>query len=100
MSQETGGRNQTLQVAKREIIVPRVRKQEYEIGNLAAISEKFGGKLIGFDIADPSSNPPEHVMNAMVRALKRPDASHYSRIRGLPAFVTAAAKFYEDHFDV
>jgi aspartate/methionine/tyrosine aminotransferase len=89
-----------LELPKREVILPRIRDQDYEIGNLAAIAEKFGGKLIGFDVADPSSDTPPQVMKAMFRALKRPDATHYTRIRGLPAFVTTVAKFYDDHFGV
>jgi aspartate/methionine/tyrosine aminotransferase len=89
-----------LELSKREVILPRVRNQDYEIGDLASIDAKFGGKLVGFDIADPSSGPPPRVMKAMISALKRPEATHYSRIRGHPAFVTSVAKFYASHFGV
>lgn len=65
-----------------------------------ALGSKFKGNLIGFDIADPTSDPPVHVMKAMIRALNRPDASHYTRIRGLPDFVNEVANFYDSHFQV
>ena len=88
------------ELSNKEVILERVRNQDYEIGDLASIAAKFGGKLIGFDIADPSSATPPRVMRAMINALKRPEAMHYSRIRGHPKFVTSVAKFYDTHFGV
>ncbi len=83
-----------------KILLPEVIEHEYEIGFLASLGAKYSGKTIGFDIAEPSFNTPAHIKKAMVDALKRKDATHYTRIRGLPEFVTAVSKFYSRRFGI
>ncbi len=81
-----------------QIILPRVREHEYEIDTLMGLGARAKGDLISFDVADPSSDTPAHVKKAMVEALKRSDATHYSRIRGLPEFVESVSNFYHSKF--
>jgi aminotransferase len=82
------------------ILLPHVIEHEYEIGELTAMGAKSKEKLLGFDVADPSIETPAHIKQAMVKALERKDATHYTRIRGLPAFVESVAEFYSRRFGV
>lgn len=90
----------TRTLARDRLILPRVIEHEYEMGTLAAIRSRVKGPVIGFDVADPSFDTPVDVKRALTRALTRPDATHYTRIRGLPVFVQSVARFYRTHFGV
>ena len=72
----------------------------YEIGELQNLASRSKKKIIGLDVADPSNDTPVHIKKAMVRALSRPGATHYSRIRGLPEFVETVSQFYSKKFGV
>ncbi|MCL5066782.1 MAG: hypothetical protein M1368_00320, partial [Thaumarchaeota archaeon] len=72
-------------------MLPEVIEHEYEIGFLASLGRKYSGKTIGFDIAEPSFDTPLRIKKAMIAALKRKDATHYTRIKGLPEFVSAVS---------
>jgi aminotransferase len=85
--------------ARERVIVPRVLCHEYGLGELEAIARSAGPRVLRFDIADPSFDTPVVIRRALVRALGRPDATHYSRIRGLEPFVRAVAGFYRSHFE-
>lgn len=82
------------------ILLPEVMGHEYEIGFLSSLGMRYKGKVISFDVADPSFDTPAHIKNALVSALKRKDATHYTRIRGLPQFVRAVSEFYSKKFGV
>jgi aminotransferase len=69
------------------------------LGELEAVARLAGPRLLRFDIADPSFETPVEIRQALVRALGRKDATHYSRIRGLAPFVRAVAAFYRSHFN-
>jgi aminotransferase len=75
-------------------ILPRIIQHEYEIGALMTLGAKIKGEPLTFDVADPSIDTPSHIKKAMIEALCRPDATHYTRIRGLPEFVTSVSEFY------
>lgn len=79
----------------RQFILQRVKDHEYEIGTLMALGAAIKGKPLTFDVADPSIDTPTHIKKAMLDALKRADATHYTRIRGLPEFVNSVSEFYE-----
>ncbi len=83
-----------------KFISQRIIKHAYEIGELQHLASKTKKKLISLDVADPSNETPGHVKRAMIRALSRPDATHYTRIRGLPQFVQSVSEFYSRHFDL
>jgi aminotransferase len=81
-----------------KFISRRILKHVYEIGELQNLASKTKRKLIALDVADPSNETPEHIKKAMIRALARPGATHYTRIRGLPEFVQSVSEFYSSHF--
>ena len=76
------------------ILRPGLIEQDYEIAALEALGARSARPVLGFDIADPSDRTPAHILAAMTAALSRPDATHYTRIRGLPAFVEGVADLY------
>lgn len=83
-----------------EFVSQKIIKHVYEIGELQSLASKTKKKLIALDVADPSNDTPEHIKKAMIQALGRPDATHYTRIRGLPGFVQSVSEFYAKHFEV
>ena len=82
-----------------DFILPRLRKHDYEIGAMRSLRAKIKSEPLNFSTADPTIDTPAHIKRAMVEALRRPDAAHYTRIRGLPDFVNAVSEFY-GKFDV
>ncbi|MDA4128839.1 MAG: pyridoxal phosphate-dependent aminotransferase [Thaumarchaeota archaeon] len=82
-----------------DFILPRLRDHDYEIATIRTLQAKIKSEPLNFATADPVIDTPPHIKKAMIEALRRPDASHYARIRGLPEFVTAVSEFYR-RFDV
>ncbi len=70
------------------------------MGALSVVAATGNRRLLRFDIADPDFQTPAEIRHELARALERPDASHYARIRGLPAFTKAVASFYRREFGV
>jgi aminotransferase len=81
------------------VILPRIAGHAYALETLESLAARAGPRLLRFDIADPSFDTPAEITQALVDAIGRPGATHYSRIRGLEPFVRAVASFYRRHFD-
>ncbi|MGI0072115.1 MAG: pyridoxal phosphate-dependent aminotransferase [Thermoplasmata archaeon] len=83
------------------LVRARIRHHDYAISVLAGLARRRPGGVIGLDIAEPDLEIAPVVKRALVHAIRRiPGANRYSRIRGLPAFVRAVAKYYDRHFRV
>ncbi|MCM5661395.1 pyridoxal phosphate-dependent aminotransferase [Galbibacter mesophilus] len=59
-----------------------------------------GKPIINMGIGSPDMAPSEEVLQALVSSLKEEKAHQYQSYQGLPELREAAARFYENHFDV
>ncbi len=59
-----------------------------------------GVDLIDLSIGDPDTPTPEHIVEAMKRAVEKPERHRYPSSEGMPGFREAAAAWYKRRFNV
>ncbi len=66
-----------------------------EIDEMKRRKEREGVEVIDFGVGDPDIPTPKHVVEAMKRAVEKPENHRYPSYEGLLEFRKAVAEFYE-----
>ncbi|RME63480.1 MAG: LL-diaminopimelate aminotransferase [Nitrospirae bacterium] len=70
------------------------------IDKLKAEAIKDGVDLINLSIGDPDMPTPEHIVQAMKRAVEKPEHHQYPSYEGMLSFRQAVAEWYKNRFGV
>ncbi|MCL2881311.1 MAG: LL-diaminopimelate aminotransferase [Coriobacteriia bacterium] len=71
-----------------------------EIDRKKAELEAQGHDVISLGIGDPDKPTPEHIVDAMAKAIRNPKNHHYPSYAGSPAYRKACAQFLKNRFGV
>ena len=77
---------------------PAEKMRDVKPSGIRKLSEKKGPNTISFDIGEPDFNPPEHVTEAIIKAI-RENKTKYSPSCGLPKLRELTAKYYSRLFE-
>ncbi len=66
-----------------------------EIDEMKRRKEKEGVEVIDFGVGDPDIPTPNHIIEAMKKAVEKPENHRYPSYEGLLAFRQAVAEFYD-----
>jgi alanine-synthesizing transaminase len=70
------------------------------VNELKAKARAAGEDIIDFGMGNPDQPTPEHIVNKMLEATKRPDTHRYSVSKGIPRLRKAICNWYKSRFDV
>lgn len=70
------------------------------VNELKAKARAAGEDIIDFGMGNPDQPTPDHIVNKMVEATKRPDTHRYSMSKGIPRLRKAICSWYKNRFDV
>ncbi|MFZ2311262.1 MAG: alanine transaminase [Methylobacter sp.] len=70
------------------------------VNELKAKARAAGEDIIDFGMGNPDQPTPEHIVNKMIEATKRPDTHRYSVSKGIPRLRKAICNWYKNRFDV
>jgi alanine-synthesizing transaminase len=70
------------------------------VNELKAKARAAGEDIIDFGMGNPDQPTPEHIVNKMLEAAKRPDTHRYSMSKGIPRLRKAISSWYKNRFDV
>jgi alanine-synthesizing transaminase len=69
-------------------------------GELKASARRRGEDIIDFGMGNPDGATPQHIVDKMVEAARKPDTHRYSLSRGIPRLRRAIANWYERRYNV
>ncbi len=67
---------------------------------LKAAARKRGEDIIDFGMGNPDGATPQHIVDKMIEAARKPDTHRYSLSRGIPRLRKAIAHWYERRYNV
>ncbi|MGC2161472.1 MAG: alanine transaminase [Silvibacterium sp.] len=67
-------------------------------GDLKAAARKRGEDIIDFGMGNPDGATPQHIVDKMIEAARKPDTHRYSLSRGIPRLRRAIANWYERRY--
>jgi alanine-synthesizing transaminase len=70
------------------------------VNELKAKARAEGEDIIDFGMGNPDQPTPDHIVNKMLEATKRPDTHRYSMSKGIPRLRRAICNWYKIRFDV
>jgi alanine-synthesizing transaminase len=70
------------------------------VNELKAKARAAGEDIIDFGMGNPDQPTPDHIVNKMLEATKRPDTHRYSMSKGIPRLRRAICNWYKTRFDV
>jgi alanine-synthesizing transaminase len=70
------------------------------VNELKAKARAAGEDIIDFGMGNPDQPTPDHIVNKMLEATKRPDTHRYSVSKGIPRLRKAICHWYKTRFDV
>jgi len=70
------------------------------VNELKAKARAAGEDIIDFGMGNPDQPTPDHIVNKMLEAAKRPDTHRYSMSKGIPRLRKAICTWYQNRFDV
>ncbi len=70
------------------------------VNELKAKARAAGEDIIDFGMGNPDQPTPDHIVNKMIEATKRPDTHRYSMSKGIPRLRKAICSWYKNRFDV
>jgi alanine-synthesizing transaminase len=70
------------------------------VNELKAKARAAGEDIIDFGMGNPDQPTPDHIVNKMLEAAKRPDTHRYSMSKGIPRLRKAICTWYRNRFDV
>ncbi|MBK8815711.1 MAG: alanine transaminase [Methylococcaceae bacterium] len=70
------------------------------VNELKAKARAVGEDIIDFGMGNPDQPTPDHIVNKMLEATKRPDTHRYSMSKGIPRLRRAICNWYKTRFDV
>jgi alanine-synthesizing transaminase len=69
-------------------------------GELKASARRRGEDIIDFGMGNPDGATPQHIVDKMIEAARKPDTHRYSLSRGIPRLRRAIANWYERRYNV
>jgi alanine-synthesizing transaminase len=70
------------------------------VNELKAKARAAGEDIIDFGMGNPDQPTPDHIVNKMLEATKRPDTHRYSMSKGIPRLRRAICNWYKSRFNV
>jgi alanine-synthesizing transaminase len=70
------------------------------VNELKAKARAAGEDIIDFGMGNPDQPTPDHIVNKLIEATKRPDTHRYSVSKGIPRLRRAITNWYKTRFDV
>ena len=70
------------------------------VNTLKAEARQAGEDIIDFGMGNPDRSTPDHIVDKLVDAVKRPDTHRYSLSRGIPRLRRAICNWYRDRYSV
>lgn len=70
------------------------------VNELKAQARKRGEDIIDFGMGNPDQPTPQHIVDKMCEAARRPDTHRYSVSKGIPRLRRAICTWYKRRFDV
>jgi len=70
------------------------------VNELKAQARKRGEDIIDFGMGNPDQPTPQHIVDKMCEAARRPDTHRYSVSKGIPRLRRAICNWYKRRFDV
>ncbi len=70
------------------------------VNELKAKARAEGEDIIDFGMGNPDQPTPDHIVNKLLEAAKRPDTHRYSMSKGIPRLRKAICNWYKTRFDV
>ncbi|NOU22776.1 MAG: alanine transaminase [Methyloglobulus sp.] len=70
------------------------------VNELKAKARAAGEDIIDFGMGNPDQPTPDHIVNKLLEATKRPDTHRYSVSKGIPRLRRAICNWYKTRFDV
>jgi alanine-synthesizing transaminase len=69
-------------------------------GELKASARRRGEDIIDFGMGNPDGATPQHIVDKMIDAARKPDTHRYSLSRGIPRLRRAICNWYERRYNV
>jgi alanine-synthesizing transaminase len=70
------------------------------VNELKAKARAAGEDIIDFGMGNPDQPTPDHIVNKLIEATKRPDTHRYSVSKGIPRLRRAICNWYKNRYDV
>lgn len=67
---------------------------------LKAAARRRGEDIVDFGMGNPDGATPQHIVDKMIEAARKPDTHRYSLSKGIPRLRRAIAKWYERRYGV
>jgi alanine-synthesizing transaminase len=69
-------------------------------GELKASARRRGEDIIDFGMGNPDGATPQHIVDKMIEAARKPDTHRYSLSRGIPRLRRAICSWYQRRYNV
>ncbi|MFT4112986.1 alanine transaminase [Silvibacterium sp.] len=69
-------------------------------GELKASARRRGEDIIDFGMGNPDGATPQHIVDKMIEAARKPDTHRYSLSKGIPRLRRAISNWYERRYNV
>jgi alanine-synthesizing transaminase len=69
-------------------------------GELKSAARRRGEDIIDFGMGNPDGATPQHIVDKMVEAARKPETHRYSLSRGIPRLRKAICNWYQRRYDV
>jgi alanine-synthesizing transaminase len=83
---------------------PRIRRLPAYVfnitGELKAAARRRGEDIIDFGMGNPDGATPQHIVDKMIEAARRPETHRYSLSKGIPRLRRAITKWYASRYGV
>jgi alanine-synthesizing transaminase len=83
---------------------PRIRRLPAYVfnitGELKAAARRRGEDIIDFGMGNPDGATPQHIVDKMIEAARRPETHRYSLSRGIPRLRRAITKWYATRYGI
>ena len=83
---------------------PRIRRLPAYVfnitGELKAAARRRGEDIIDFGMGNPDGATPQHIVDKMIEAARRPETHRYSLSKGIPRLRRAITRWYDTRYGV
>ena len=83
---------------------PRIRRLPAYVfnitGELKAAARRRGEDIIDFGMGNPDGATPQHIVDKMIEAARRPETHRYSLSKGIPRLRRAITKWYANRYAI
>src|SRR5579875_1478225 len=83
---------------------PRIKRLPAYVFNITSelknVARKRGEDIIDFGMGNPDGATPQHIVDKMIEAARKPETHRYSLSRGIPRLRKAICHWYQDWYGV